>query len=172
MAALRQIAEDCDFGATLEDATHQDRIQRALLAKTKLTFETAYTKARAMEMAEKNSRKIQTPQREASLAANKTSEAPVRPLLRMKQQRKSASKATGMPKCYRCNESIQTVSVVSKTTLDRSCPICRKRGHIAKACRNIRQNPSRQRQETHCIEASEDEGKQADTLHTVHQLGK
>ena len=131
----------------------QDRIQRSLLAETKLTLDVAYTKARAMETAEKNSKEIQKPQAE---------EAPMKPLLRVEKQQKGANSPRG--KCYRCNESHPNSVCRFK---DYTCHKCKRKGHIAKACRNGRQQPWKQQQDAHCMEASEEDSDQEESIQSV-----
>ena len=62
MAELKKLAEYCDFKETVNDmlrdtlvcGVRHDRIQRALLTGVSLTFDTAFQKARSMEITEKN----------------------------------------------------------------------------------------------------------------------
>lgn len=69
---------------------NKERIQRALLAETKLSFDAAFQKARAMETAAKNAQEIQMP----------TTESTNNPVLTVKQEpRKETAAKT---KCYRC----------------------------------------------------------------------
>lgn len=62
VAELRCLAQDCNYGATLDQMLRdrlvcgidEDRIQRRLLSETNLTFETAFKIAVATEAASKN----------------------------------------------------------------------------------------------------------------------
>ena len=68
MAILRKLAEHCDFKETTNDMlcdrlvcrVKHDRIQRALLTESELTFDIAFKKARSIETTEKNSQEMQT----------------------------------------------------------------------------------------------------------------
>ena len=147
------------------------------LGETNLTLEAAYTKARAMETAEKNSKEIQMPQAEAPVAALAVApagqEAPVRPLGHVEKQQKP--KACQKPNVTAVMSHIQIANVDSI----QRCRSFRRRGHIVKAWRTIGQqpglprwHPGRQRQDTHCMEASDDESEQEEIVQTVHQLGE
>ena len=67
VAELRRLAQDCDYGSTLERmlrdrlvcGINDDRIQRRLLSETDLTFESAYKIALAAETANRNAQDLQ-----------------------------------------------------------------------------------------------------------------
>ncbi|CAG2249536.1 unnamed protein product [Mytilus edulis] len=114
IAALRSLTEHCNYGDTLNAMLRDrlvvgiksDRIQRRLLAEPNLTFEKALEIATAMETAEKNAQDIQ---------AKTTLEIP-------KQG-----------DCYRCGGNHLAAECRFK---DAKCHSCKKKGHIAKKCRN------------------------------------
>ena len=68
VAALRQLSEDCGYGATLEDmirdrlvcGVNHEGIQRKLLSEKDLTYKRAFELATAVEAAKRNSKELQS----------------------------------------------------------------------------------------------------------------
>ncbi|CAG2214143.1 unnamed protein product [Mytilus edulis] len=114
IAALRSLTEHCNYGDTLNAMLRDrlvvgiksDRIQRRLLAEPNLTFEKALEIATAMETAEKNAQDIPS-------------------------ENNSGNSKQG--DCYRCGGNHLAAECRFK---DAKCHSCKKKGHIAKKCRN------------------------------------
>ena len=103
-----------------EIAAGDERVQRALLAEKALTYAKAFEICQSNESAEKNAKALRTtaPAPPAILATPTTipSKEP--------------------PTCYRCEGSHHPNSCHFKES---QCNYCRKKGHIAKACRSRKQ---------------------------------
>ena len=167
VAALRKLAEHCDFKETISDmlrdrlvcGVRHDRIQRALLTEASLTFDTAFQKARSMETAEKNAQEMQVSTSHNTLSkAEETANV-------VDKQPKSKSR------CYRCNGNHPFTTCRFK---DFTCRKCKKTGHIARACRTQRSGGDRKGGAAHCVELSnsEDEEGENEVVQTIHRLGK
>ncbi|XP_060786568.1 LOW QUALITY PROTEIN: uncharacterized protein K02A2.6-like [Neoarius graeffei] len=135
VAELRRLAQDCNFGTTLEQmlrdrlvcGIHDDRIQRRLLSETDLTFEKAFQIAVAAEAASKNVQDLQT---KAPLACNS-----------LKTEGKERRGDWKKKQCYRCNGKQHSAAECRFKEV--KCHCCGKVGHIAKACRNKSKGSSR-----------------------------
>ncbi|XP_041823137.1 uncharacterized protein K02A2.6-like [Melanotaenia boesemani] len=128
VAELRRLAQDCNFGATLEQmlrdrlvcGINDDRIQRRLLSESDLTFEKAFQIAVAAEAATKNVQDLQT---RTQYSCNSVS---------LKGQEKKGNWRN--KECYRCNGKQH--NAVECKFKEAKCHACGKVGHIARACRN------------------------------------
>ena len=114
-AALRKLATHCKFGEeALRDrfvcGLRHEAIQRRFLSETDLTYAKAMEIAQGMEAADRHSKSL------------KTSEPAIRAL-----------KFTSHSPCYRCGRTNHTPA--SCTFKDAVCHYCKKKGHIAPACR-------------------------------------
>ncbi|XP_038139940.1 uncharacterized protein K02A2.6-like [Cyprinodon tularosa] len=135
VAELRRLAQDCNFGTTLEQmlrdrlvcGINDDRIQRRLLSETDLTFEKAFQIAVAAEAASRN---VQDLQNKAPLACNS-----------MKTEGKERKGDWKKKECYRCHGKQH--SAAECKFKEAKCHACGKVGHIAKACRNKNKGSSR-----------------------------
>ena len=136
LAALRQLAEFCNFGDTLEKML-RDRLvcgigdeptQKKLLAETNLTYEKALQIARGSEAAAKNLREMKSPL--TPPATVKTE-----PVHRVsKTRRTTPPKAKADVTCHRCGTPGHIAPDCPYKDL--ACHECGKEGHLAKVCKN------------------------------------
>ena len=152
VAALRALAEHCDYKDTLNDmlrdklvcGLNHEAIQQKLMAEKTLTYGTALELVQSMEAAEKHTQhlaKSSTPQEVHHAPAT------------FNQKRKSARNANsqGTPvSCHRCGgPHLATVCKFKEAV----CYACRKRGHIARVYRSKGYNRGQKKtQGAHCIE--------------------
>ena len=161
MTELRRLSTDCAFGDTLSDmlrdrlvcGINEEKIQRRLLQEVNLTFEDALRIARAMETAAKNSLEMQR--------GGFTSTAPQAPVA-VHQTSSRRDHTPGKSKCSRC--------------LGWHLPKpCKKRGHIARACRS-QSNQQGESKAAHQISQEEDFQESEEMLETamnaVHIVGR
>ncbi|VDI65612.1 Hypothetical predicted protein [Mytilus galloprovincialis] len=133
IAALRSLTEHCNYGDTLNAMLRDrlvvgiksDRIQRRLLAEPNLTFEKALEIATAMETAEKNAQDIQ------ASGTNGTFQKQINKVSKSYTRNNSGNSKQG--DCYRCGGNHLAAECRFK---DAKCHSCKKKGHIAKKCRN------------------------------------
>jgi len=134
MAALRQLAEYCNFGDRLEEmlrdrlvcGVNEVKIQRRLLAEANLTYKTAVDIAIGMEVASRNAQELQ------HSADMKTAGQDVNRLrAEVGQQERKAG--IGAPECYRCGGKHEASECKFR---DAECHKCKKRGHIARKCQS------------------------------------
>ena len=124
VAQLRQPAEHCEYGTTLNDMLRDRlvcgvddlRIQRRLLAEPQLTFDKAFEIATASESAEKNVKDLQS--------GAQLSDSPVNKL--------STHHSATQKSCYRCGDKHKAADCRFRTA---ECRKCGKKGHIARACK-------------------------------------
>ncbi|KAI7802842.1 hypothetical protein IRJ41_020318 [Triplophysa rosa] len=137
VAELRCLAQDCNYGATLNQMLRDrlvcgiddDRIQRRLLSETNLTFETALKIAVAAETTSKNVLDLKY----------KTSEQVCNSVTfhgkKFDQRQKSnTDEDKDIRECYRCGGRNHKANEC-RFKKDK-CYGCGKIGHLAKACRN------------------------------------
>ncbi|CAG2223037.1 unnamed protein product [Mytilus edulis] len=137
IAALRSLTEHCNYGDTLNAMLRDrlvvgiksDRIQRRLLAEPNLTFEKALEIATAMETAEKNTQDIQ------ASGTNGTFEKQINKVSKSYTRNNSGNSKQG--DCYRCGGNHLATACRFK---DEKCHSCKKKGYIAKKCRNTSAN--------------------------------
>ena len=123
VAELRQLAEHCGYGTTLNDmlrdrlvcGVEDPRIQRRLLAESDLTFDKAFDLAVASESADKNAKDLQS-----TLQPTAINSVNSRTVLMQKP-------------CYRCGDKHKPVDCRFKTA---ECRKCGKKGYIARVCRS------------------------------------
>lgn len=171
VAALRKIAEHCEYGTVLEDML-RDRlvcgisnkgIQRRLLQDSALTFKEAMKVAQSAEAADKDAQRLTVrPVSDKDLLTHRV-EPPTRqdpPGHKGGQQpqnrpQRSRRRQPGSPDsgkdCYRCGGRHQPSVCPCR---DYDCRYCRKRGHIAKMCRKKARDKQEQEQ-THVVTESE-----------------
>ncbi|XP_039543047.1 uncharacterized protein K02A2.6-like [Pimephales promelas] len=137
VAELRRLAQDCNYGATLDQMLRDrlvcgiddDRIQRRLLSEANLTFETAFKIAVANEAASKNVLDLQS---KSSVQACNSVMYKERKPDRWKKGEMSEQKE--LRECYRCCGTNHKANDC-RFKKDK-CYVCEKIGHIARACRN------------------------------------
>ena len=135
LAKLRKLATHCNFGNALE-TTLRDRfvvglrseqVRKLLLAETELTLDKAVKKARSNELATRDASAIgSSAQPEPDLHAVKSRG-------QLNRTKKPASSQSQSNVCFRCLSTAHQAS--SCPFVDAECYTCKKRGHIAKACR-------------------------------------
>ena len=108
VAALRKLAEHCDYGDTLNEML-RDRlvcgianatVQKRLLTEPELTFTKAVTIAQAVELAEKGSKELQSSGRDPPKDIHKFSHLPNSKKSSQKHEDVGEDKPVGT--CYRC----------------------------------------------------------------------
>ena len=137
MAALRNLAEHCEYGDTLETmlrdrivrGIRDEKIQRRLLVEKKLTFQKAYEIATAMEVTMKNMTVLQESKEAESV--NKVT---------VQAEGTAGRRIPRRSVCPRCggNHSVQTCQFK-----DLNCYYCKQKGPIADRCPNRNKNQSR-----------------------------
>ena len=135
LAALRHLAEFCNFGDTLEKmlcdrlvcSINDEHTQKKLLAETALTYEKALTIAQGSETATRNLREMRTPS---------TALVKQEPVNRVTDKvDKTAEKKQGTNvTCYRCGEAGHLAP--NCRCKDWTCRSCGKKGHLAKVCKS------------------------------------
>lgn len=127
VAALRNIAEHCNFNDTLETMIRDrivcgianDRIQRRLLSEQDLTFKKAYEISHAMEMAAKDVLDLHLPK------------PPQETVNKVKHQNKPRKPSHKTKSCYRCGGDHDHSDCRFKDVV---CFYCDKKGHIQDKC--------------------------------------
>ena len=125
IAALRSIAEHCDYGETLNDmlrdrlvcGIRDKRVQRRLLQEPDLTFKQARDIALTAETANKDALKLQQQPPQPSKEIN---------LL------KSHKPSSTDKECHRCGGKHSPAQCKYK---DYECRYCKKKGHLQSVCR-------------------------------------
>ena len=147
VSELRKIAEHCNFGPMLSDmlrdrlvcGTNVKTIQRRLLVEPALTFEKALETALAAEAADKHSKRLTgttviAPDREPTV--NKVGYAKPTPDSGTKgkgyARDSQASPPANVSECYRCVGNHSAATCYCKQFL---CHFCKKKGHLAKMCK-------------------------------------
>ena len=129
VAELRRLAQDCNYGDTLQGrlrdrivcGINDDRTQRRLLAESDLTYEKTLQIAVSMESANKNARDLQTVS-DAGKCFNVTGDP---------REARAASRED-VRECYRCKGTRHTAAECRFK--QEKCHACGKVGHIARAC--------------------------------------
>ncbi len=130
VAELRRLAQDCNFGNTLQQmlrdrivcGINDDRIQRRLLSEADLTFDKAMSIAVSLETANKNAQDLQT------------SGATAKCFSMTKGPRETRTFKGESRECYRCNGTRHTAADCKYK--QEKCHACGKVGHLARACRS------------------------------------
>ena len=129
VAELRKLSELCEFGDTL-DVMLRDRLvcglrnqklQQRLLAESNLTFAKAFEIAQTAELSEQNAKDLQRPETMEVHVMNK----------------KGQERTMATSNCFRCHGNHLASECRFKSV---DCNNCGKRGHIARACRQIRED--------------------------------
>ena len=186
VAALRKIAEHCEYGGTLNDMLRDrlvcgiadKRVQNRYLREAKLTYTEARDMALAAETADRGSKRLHVKngdggatvppmslsgQKEGTIAhVDKPPDKPrvsrVRPGRGSSQQRVPQSGGRNTT-CYRCGGKHKASKCKYK---DYECHYCRKRGHLASVCHKKKRDSQAQTEQTHQVIAeSSNEGEYA-----------
>ena len=140
-AALKQIAKYCVYGDTLNmmlrdhlfcEVNHQT-IQKRLLAEKNLTFEKALEVALAVEAA------IMM----LNICKNHLTQHCTRYIVKTNAppRRESTTNGLAIPPCSPCYRCLRNHTL--QTCIEAQCHMCKKVGHIAKACK-IKQTPQQE----------------------------
>lgn len=148
VARLRELAQFCEYGETLEDmlrdrlvcGIQDERWQRQLLAVPELKFKDAFEKVQSYEAAEANAKTLSTKKSEQ--------------LTWTPAEQPSSTKGRAAP-CYRCGGRHAAQGCRFRDTI---CNFCKKRGHLARACRGRRKGPTGTNHPptTHCLNEEPD----------------
>lgn len=136
VSKLRELAEFCEFEATLENmlrdrlvcGINNDAIQRRLLSEAELTFKKAMELALGMETAAKNMKEIQSGSEARGTEVHKihTTAGSMAP--------------PGLEVCYRSGRSGH--KAMHCRFKDKKCHNCGKIGHLARVCRSKPKKPA------------------------------
>lgn len=149
LAALRRLAEHCNYGDTLEKML-RDRlvwgindagIQKKLLQENDpLTLARALTVAQGAESADKNLKEMKAPPQELDSTSSSQTSVRVKsePIQKVNARKKltTATKegAQGGVICHRCGHPGHLATTCRFK--DQVCHRCKKRGHLARVCRS------------------------------------
>ena len=130
VAALRNMAEYCNFGGSLENmlcdrlvsGINNERIQRRLLSEENLTFKKAYDIASSMETTAQHMADLQSAPSTLSSTSASVKKVSSSPLPRSKGESKE---------CYRCGKNHHLSKCRFK---EATCHYCKKKGHIIAKC--------------------------------------
>ena len=167
IAELRRIAEHCKFD-NLESmlcdrlvcGIQDPRIQRRLLAESKLTFKQAFELAQAMESADRDAKTL--------LNNSSTPVHTVQTQQQQQQARRPSPRADQL--CYRCKGKHSSKTCRFK---DVECRNCKKKGHIARACMSQprpQQRSQQNRQQTHLVKEAEDSDVDTDPAYPLFNV--
>ena len=170
IAALRALAEHCEFGDALEEylrdrlvfGINNESIRQRLLAEKDTSYKSIVALATALQTAAKGNKMIRNGDR-----SNNAGEGVH--LLSGKRYKKPSSAHAGAgggkpsngekPACYRCGGKHLATTCKFKTA---ECYFCKKRGHIAAACRTKARQGKAQPKSNHHLDANEG-GSDSDT---------
>ena len=164
VAALREIAEHCDYKDTLSDmlrdrlvcGVNNDAIQQKLMSQKDLTYAQALEIAQMMEAAAKNTQHLKAQSTAApSQEVHRVPAAAGRRRSARDSTKKVDSTASSRVSCHRCGGP--HLATVCKFK-DKMCYACNKRGHIARVCRSRGPTGGQKRSRgTHHIEHDEED---------------
>ena len=178
IAALRKIAEYCDYGGMLNDMLRDrlvcgimdKRVQRRFLQAADLTYTQARDMALAAETADKDSKRLQSHANDPFARVDVEDKAvhqvtkPSKPPVRRGPPVPSGHQDTG---CYRCGGKHQASRCKFK---DYECHFCKKKGHLAAVCRKKKQAKSEPRREqAHRVDALSS-GDESDQEYTMYRI--
>ena len=140
VASLRKIAEHCEYKDTLKDmlrdhlvcGVNHDGIQRKLLAEKNLTYDKALEIAltKTMETAEQGTKDLKAREKlQAPGDLHYTSQ-------KFKQQRTTGKPNAKTPSAVTCHRCLGEHLASSCKFCSTECFLCKKVGHIAKACKS------------------------------------
>lgn len=155
---LRQLAEECNFGATLTErlrdqlvcGLRDEAMQRRLLAETTLTFDDAIKRALAGEAAANQTREVQAQHTTSSTTGSSSSTCQLYHEKRHNVSgNKKASNTSNRTPCASCGGTHKRESCKFR---DAECHSCKKKGHISKVCRS--KNSGQPKQKTNYTNSS------------------
>ena len=168
VAQLRKLSEFCDFKDTLADMLRDRlvcgcryrRLQCKLLAEKDLTFDQALAIAKALETAKKETKDLQ----------ESSSTVPVHTVRQERRhpQRRAPNQPVAKPQdpeCYRCSGKHRATECKFRET---ECLVCKKKGHIARACRSKQRSQIR----THQFLTSTTDQAETDEYSLYHTHGQ
>ena len=150
VAALRQLAEHCDYGESLNDmlrdklvcGVNHEAIQQKLMAQNpaELTFAKAMELAQRIEIAEKDARRVTTSKDSSQSKDTPNPNAQEvhktrtfhRKSTKKESKKESRDRSTSIS-CHRCGGPHLAPACKFKEAM---CYACKKRGHIARVCRS------------------------------------
>lgn len=132
VAELRQLAEFCEFGTTLDKmirdrlvcGINYESIQKRLFAEQNLTYKRALEIAQGSEEADRNLREMKAPHG-ASVTVKQE------PVHQVTVRKKSVRQGSA---CYRCGA--QGHKAAECKFKDKVCHSCHNKGHLAKVCQS------------------------------------
>ena len=159
VAALRKIAEHCEYPVAILNDLLRDRlvcgisdkrVQQRFLQEAKLLYDEALSKALAAETALEDSKRLQESTRNEEKAPLEVNKKPtvhrVGRSTKPPNKRSAQSKPPGDGDCYRCGGKHQASKCKFK---DYECHFCKKKGHLASVCRKkLAQNKTKPREQT------------------------
>lgn len=175
VAELRKLAQDCNYGVTLNQmlrdrlvcGINDDRTQRRLLSETDLTFDSALSLAQAMETANRN---VQDLQQKAGASCHVIQRSGPE---RTGQKREGRPRAAGdrdrLKDCYRCNGKHLPSDCRFKTE---KCHACGMTGHIARACRNRKKEDAEKRTERRPRERERRGARESSARYQSHRVSE
>ena len=136
------------------------RLQCKLLAEKDLTFDQALTIAKALETAEKETKDLQESSNTVPVHAVRQERRP--------PQKRTPNQPAVKPQvleCYRCGGKHRATECKFR---EAECLVCKKKGHIARACRSKQKSQIR----THQFLTSTTEQTETDEYSLYHTRGK
>ena len=144
VAALRELAQHCDYRETLSDmirdrivcGVNDEKIQKRLLSERDLSYDRAMEIALAMEAADKDTRVLNAPRHTTAEGTTPPSTTPPTENVHYNSERGASNSGREDRKvvCYRCGGNHLATVCRYK---DVECRSCRKKGHIARMCGKI-----------------------------------
>ena len=170
VAQLRKLSEFCEFNDTLADMLRDrlvcgckdKRLQCKLLAEKNLTYDQALTIAKALETAEKEAKDLQD--NSSSVSVHAVRQERCQPTKRVTKQQTTRPQKTVDPECYRCGGKHRATECKFRDT---ECLLCKKKGHIARACRSKHKSQIR----THQLLTSTTDQAEIDEYSLYHTQG-
>ena len=172
IAALRELAEHCSYGASLPEmlrdrlvcGINHEGIQRKLLAEKDLTYQSAYDLAISIETAERDSSQIKK-----SASGGTTPEKPLH-FLKARGGKAAAAGTTkfkGPVVCFRCGGP----HLAPKCTVtDAECKYCKKKGHLERVCKAKARAQQQQRKESAHYMESGDSDESEDSAYNLFTI--
>ena len=185
VAALRRIAEYCEYGATLDHMLRDrlvcgiadKRVQDRYLRESKLTYQEALEMALAAETAEKDSQKLRASgddSHAALVAVTHKEETVVQQVRPARSRLSKRSGQRGSPtghkesQCQRCGGKHDPTKCRFR---EYDCHYCKKKGHLAAVCRKKQAEAAQTAQQAHRVEVAPSEQGREYNLYHVNDKG-